>query len=97
MQTGKLWKECVRRFWVEDKAIEQCRPHQNVFEREFAIHKQMIDKLCIMTVCHPKAWFRAACHVADVRNNTARKTSNYKTPIEVREHHTPDISSPLQF
>ena len=57
----------------------------------------MIDKLCIVTGCHPKAWFRAACHVADVRNNTARKTSNHKTPIEVREHHTPDISSPLKF
>ena len=28
----------------------------------------MLDMLFITTGCHPKAWYKAACHIADVRN-----------------------------
>ena len=97
MQTGKLWTEYLRRYWVNDKTIEPHRPQQNPFEREFSIHKELLDKLFITTGCDPKAWFRAACHIADVRNCTAIKSLNNRTPFEMREGHTPDISTLLQF
>jgi len=97
MQTGKAWEDYLRRFWVNDKQIEPGRPSQNPFEREFSIHKAMIDKLMITSGCDPRAWFKAACHVADVRNCTAIKSLNHCTPFEMREHHSPDISALLQF
>ena len=97
MQTGKTWTEYLRRFWVNDKQIEPGRPQQNPFEREFAIHKKLLDKLFITTGCSPKAWFKAACHMADVRNCTAMKNLKFRTPYEMREGHTPDITTLIQF
>ncbi|MEM7375767.1 MAG: hypothetical protein AAF587_44660, partial [Bacteroidota bacterium] len=97
MQTGKLWTEYLRRFWVNDKQIEPHRPHQNPFERELHIHKELLDKLFIATGCNPKAWFRASAHIAEIRNCTAVKSLNYRTPFEKREGHTPDITTLIQF
>ena len=54
MQTEKLWIEYLRRFWVNDKTIEAHRPNQNPFEREFHIHKEMLDMLFITTGCSSK-------------------------------------------
>ena len=94
MQASKLWNDYLRRFWVDNKSIEQYRPHQNPFEREFAIHKKMMDTLFITTGCNPRAWFRAACHIADVRNHTARKVLEYKTPYRIaRSSHSRHIQS----
>jgi len=36
------------------------------------------------------------CHVADVHNNTACEVINYRTPTEVRDGYTPDISGLIQ-
>lgn len=49
------------------------------------------------TGCHPKAWFRAACHVVDVQNNTVQPRLNYRTPIEKIDCETPDITGLLQY
>ena len=51
----------------------------------------------IDTGCHPKAWFRAACHVADVHNHTASPKNNFRTPIEVSDGETPDITGLCEF
>ena len=97
MQVSHIWKEYCRRFWVKDKFIEPYHPHQNPAERAMAIHKNKIQRLMIDTGCEPEAWFRAACHVADIHNHTAKELLGYRTPTEVRDWHTPDISALIQF
>ena len=49
------------------------------------------------TGCDPRAWFRAACHVADISNHTAKASLKYRTPIELRDGYTPDISALIIF
>ncbi|CAB9529415.1 hypothetical protein SEMRO_2497_G329360.1 [Seminavis robusta] len=59
--------------------------------------KEKLEKLFISTGCEPESWFRAACHVADLRNHTAREKLGYRTPKEFRDGNTPDISGLLRF
>jgi hypothetical protein len=59
--------------------------------------KEKLERLMIDTGCDPKSWYRAMCHVADVHNNTANQKLNYRTPLEVRDGETPDISGLLEF
>lgn len=96
MQSGKLWTEYSRRYWVKDNFIEPYHSHQNPAERAMSIHKEKINRLMIDTGAPPEAWFRAACHVADVHNHTAQPTKGYRTPIELRDGETPDISGLCQ-
>jgi hypothetical protein len=97
MQAGKLWTQYCRNYWVKDQFIEPHHPNQNPTERMMAHTKEKIQRLLIRTGAPPEAWYRAACHVADVHNHTANETLNFRTLIEVRDGETPDISGFLQF
>ena len=97
MQTSQLRKDYIRQFWVEDKFIEPYHPHQNPAERAMALHKSKIQKVMINSGCQPEAWFRAACHVADVDSVTAKEQLDYRTPLEYRDGETPDITTLLKF
>jgi Reverse transcriptase (RNA-dependent DNA polymerase) len=95
MQSGKIWQEICRRYWIKDEFTEPYHPHQNHAERLMAKMKAMMDRLYITTGCAPEAWFRAACHVADIHNCTASNLLKNRTPIEHRDGETPDISALL--
>ena len=56
-----------------------------------------MKKTIMDTGCDPRAWYRLACHVADVLNHTAYESLNWHTPIEVNLGGTPDISGLLYF
>ena len=51
----------------------------------------------IDTCCDKMAWFRAACYVSDIQNNTASEIIGWEKPIEVRDGYTPDISLLTEF
>ena len=97
MQSGKLWTEYLRRYWVKDQFTEPYHPNQNPFERAFSHHKEKIERVMIDSGCDPRAWFKAACHVADISNHTAHESLNFRTPLEARDGETPDISALCQF
>lgn len=90
MQSSHAWTEYLRRFWVQDKFTEPYHSSQNPAERAMAKHKEKILRLMIDTGCDPEAWFKAACHLADVINHTADPGLEYQTPIERRDGETPD-------
>jgi len=96
MQANYLWKEYCRRFWVRDRYIEPYHPSQNPVERAMARMKEKLERLMIDTGCDPRAWYKAACHVADIENHTAKPILQYRTPVEVRDGYTPDISGLVQ-
>ena len=59
--------------------------------------KEKLARIMIGTGCDPRAWFRAACHVADIHNHTASEKLGWATPIEVRDGYTPDITLLSEF
>ena len=97
MQCGKLWTEYMRNYWVTDAFIEPYHPNQNPSERYMATFKEKCDRLYIVSGAPVEAWFKLASHVGDVMNHTAHESLDYRTPIECRDAHTPDISGLLQF
>ena len=97
MQTSNLWNEYMKRYWVKDKFTEPYHSGQNPAERAMSVQKEKLERIMIESGCTPEAWFRAACHVADVNNHTANKTLNFRTPAEVHSGETPDISGLVQY
>ena len=98
MQSSIIWNDYMRRFWVKDRFIEPHNPQQNPVEREaMGTLKEKLARVMIDTGCDNRAWFRAACHVADVHNHTASERLGWATPIEVRDGITPDITLLTEF
>jgi hypothetical protein len=93
MQTSKLWKDYCRNYWVKDRFIEPYHSNQDPAEQMMSPQKEKLSRLMIQSGCEPQAWFRAACHVADINNHTANSSIEYQTPLEVRDDETPNISS----
>jgi len=90
---SKLWKDYCRNYWVKDQFIKPYHSNQNPAERMMSPQKEKLSRLMIQSGCEPQAWFRAACHVADINNHTANSSIEYRTPLEVRDGEMPDISS----
>ena len=97
MQVSHLWQDYMRKYMVKDSFTEPYHPNQNPAERAMARQKEKLVRLMIDTGCEPEAWYRAACHVADVTNVTADETLDYRTPAEKRDGQTPDITGLLQY
>jgi hypothetical protein len=97
MESSQMWQDIMRKYWVKDLFTEPYHSNQNPFERAFATHKDKIQRVMIDTGCDPHAWFKAACHVANVSNHTAHQSLDYRTPLEIRDGETPDISALCQF
>ena len=81
MQTSYVWKQYLRRYNVKSTFIEPYNPQQNPAERTIGDLKEAIKKTFIDTGCDPKAWYRLAQHVIDVKNHTAVESLNWRTPI----------------
>ena len=97
MEASVQWNDLMRKYWVKDQSTEPYHSSQNPFEKAFATHKDKIERIMIDSGCDPRAWFKAACHVADVSNHTAVKSLEYRTPIKIRDGETPDISALCEF
>ena len=97
MQVSHLWQEYMRRYNVADEFTEPYNPQQNPAEREIGQIKTIMERTFNDTGCDAKAWYRLACHVADVRNNTARERLEWRTPEEKATGHTTDITGLLLF
>ena len=97
MEMSQQWNDLLRKYWVKDLFTEPYHANQNPFERAFANHKEKIERVMIDSGCDPRAWFKAACHVADISNHTSVQALEYRTPLETRDGETPDISALCQF
>ena len=97
MQSSEVWSDHCRKFWVKDKFIEPYQPNQNPAERDMAPLKDALKRGFMTYGCPPEAWFCLLRHTCDVRTVTARESLGWKTPHELREGETPDISGLLQF
>jgi hypothetical protein len=97
MQTSQAWNDLMRLYNSSDKFIEPHNPQQNPAERSIGTLKNAMKRAMAETGCDPKAWYRLACHIADICNHTAYKSLNWRTPIEYGLGETPDISGLIIF
>ena len=97
MQTSQVWNSIMRKYNCSDQFIEPYNPQQNPAERRIGVLKGYMKRTIQDTGCAPEAWYRLACHAADVINHTAYKSLNWRTPLEMSLGETPDISGLLFF
>ena len=94
MQTGKDWSKIMREYGCKDKFIEPHNPQQSPCERDgIRTHKNLLEKMLILTGCDKRAWFKLTKYIEDIRNRTAKSMLYWRTPLEIRDGETPDISA----
>jgi hypothetical protein len=97
MQTSKMWNDIMR--WYSSKSLytEPYNPQQNPAERAMAVHKNLLEKMIIKTGCDLRAWYKLSQYICAVTNRMAKESLEWRTPYEIREGETPDISPYLLF
>ena len=98
MQASQAWMDIMRRYNSKDKFTEPYNPQQNPAEGSgVRVIKQACKRIATETNCDPRAWYRLAMHVTDVKNHTALESLDWRTPLEKSTGETPDISGLLHF
>jgi hypothetical protein len=97
MQASQAWQDIMRKYNCKDEFTEPYNPQQNPAERRIGMIKNTMKRIMSETNCDPKAWFRLAEHVIDIKNHTAYAATDWRTPLEKSTGTTPDISGLLHF
>jgi hypothetical protein len=96
-ETSEATKEIYRNYGISDANSEPYYQNQNAAEREIQDVKKDVEQLMNITSTPDNMWPLCVEFVCLVKNHTARKSLNDRTPIEKRTGHTPDISKFLAF
>jgi hypothetical protein len=97
VETQVAWRKIANDAWARDSTTEPYTPKQNKCKHKFGatrIHARVIMET---TKCPEQLWDYVIKYVCYVRNRTARKALDYKTPHEVLLGNTPDISELFDF
>ena len=97
VETLSEWKDFIAAHWIKATVTEPYTANQNKCEHEFGavrIHARIVME---QTKCPEQLWDYVIQYVCYVRNRTARKALDYRTPIEVLTGDTPDISELFDF
>ena len=97
MQTSALWKQYLRRYNCNDGWIEPYNSWQNPAERALATHKNLLDKMLMITGCDLEAWFKLSQYICGIQNRLAKEKLDWRTSYDIREGETPDITPYLLF
>ncbi|MGH3056569.1 MAG: hypothetical protein ACRDL7_16465, partial [Gaiellaceae bacterium] len=97
IETLGEWKRIASFHWITTTTTEPYSPWQNRAEREIKEAKRHANFIMDEANVPRKLWDYPVEYVCDLRNHTARKRLNYRTPIEVATGDTPDISHLLEF
>ena len=97
MRTSYLWDQYMRWYNCKSRYTEPYNPQQNSTERAMSHHKDLLEKMLILTGCDTRAWFKLSNYISEVQNRIALKTLEWRTPLEIRDGETPDISAYLLF
>ena len=98
MQQSFRFQEINRHWLIKDGFTEPYHPQQNPAELR-AVHwlKMHTEALMNRVGAPDKLWYQCSQYLAQVHNITAKESLKWKTPVEKRHGHTPDISAYLMF
>ena len=90
-------KDLLRYFIIDDWQSEPGYQHQNHAERRWGVIKPLVNLILKMSGAPPSTWLLALLYVCYILNRTATPSLNWRTPLEILDGDTPDISAILQF
>ena len=96
-EVSKRAHDILRSYCIEDWQSEPHYQHQNYAERRWGVIKPLVNFLLKKTGAPYSTWLLALEYVCYILNRTATPSLNWKTPLEVLEGDTPDISAIMQY
>ena len=97
MQTSYMWDKYMRHYGCKSFYTEPYNPQQNPAERGISHVKNLLDKMMMVSGCDERAWFKLMQLIEGIWNHTAKESLGWKTPFEVKNGFTPDISPYILF
>jgi transposase InsO family protein len=96
-QMSKKLHDILRTFGIDDWQSEPHNKNQNFAERAWKDTKLLANQVLDHSGASRSAWVLALSHVCLLLNHVARKSLNWRTPIEWLLGFTPDITVLLAF
>ena len=96
-QISKKLHDVLRTFRIDDWQSEPHNKNQNFAERGWKDTKQLSNQVLDHSGAPRSAWLLALAYVCLLLNHVARKSLNWRTPIEWLLGYTPDITALLVF
>ena len=98
MQQSFQFQEINRHWLVKDGFTEPYHPQQNPAElRAVRWLKTHTEALMNRVGAPDILWYLCSLYLSQVHNITSKESLKWKTPVEKRHGHTPDISAYLLF
>ena len=80
VETQLAWKKIANDAWARGSTTKPYTPKQNKCEHEFGATRIHAHVIMETTKCPEQLWDDVVEYVCYVRNRTARKALDYKTP-----------------
>ena len=90
-------KDILQYYSIEDWLSEPHNQHQNKAERRWGVIKPLVNLVLKRTGAPAYTWLLVLLYVIYILNRTATPSLGWKTPLEVLDGDTPDISAILQY
>ena len=89
--------DILRNYCIGDWQSQPQHQHQNPAERRYQTVKNATNRVMNRSGCPAKCWLLVVLYVVFVLNRLATHSLGWRTPLEVLDGQTPDISPLLQF
>ena len=96
-EVSKRVLDIFRAYNIDDWRSEPHHQHQNHAERRWGVTKPLVNLILKISCAPASAWLLALLYVLYILNQTATPSLGWRTPLEVLDGDTPDISAMLQF
>ena len=97
VEISKKVNDILRNYCIEDWQSEPHHQHQNIAERKYQVMKSFVNNIMNRTGAIAGAWLLCLQYVCFLLNHLAVPSLDWRTPMEVLNGSTPDISPLLQY
>ena len=91
-EIGSKWTKILRDYAIATKTSEPHHQHQNGAEPEWGRLGNMMKNVMRQSACPIQLCHWVAIYCCQLNDHLSRRSLNYKTPLEVSQGYTPDIS-----
>ena len=91
-EVGNAWTNIMRDHMIKSRTSEPHNQHQNPSEAEWGRLGNMIKNVLRQSRAPVELCNWTAMYCCQINNHVSRRSLKYKTPMEISNGHTPDIS-----
>ena len=97
VEISKKVNDILRNYCIDDWQSEPHHQHQNFAERRYQMVKAYVNNIMNRTGANASGWLLCLEYVCFLLNHLAVETLQWRTPLEVLNGSTPDVSSLMQY